>query len=113
MDKYARVFADFRVDELEIYGEGEEGPPGTIRLARVSFGEHALIVIDSPPVHAFDFTPSVSLFVDFDDPPALERAFEQLSEDGKVLMPLGAYGFSQRFGWLSDAFGVSWQLNLP
>ena len=31
----------------------------------------------------------------------------------KVLMPLDNYGFSKRFGWLQDRFGVSWQLNLP
>lgn len=32
---------------------------------------------------------------------------------GKVLMPLGEYGFSRRFGWVNDRFGVSWQINLP
>jgi len=35
-----------------------------------------------------------------------------LAEGGRVLMPLNNYGFSQRFGWLADRFGVSWQLNL-
>ena len=32
---------------------------------------------------------------------------------GQVLMPLDNYGFSARFGWVADRFGVSWQLNLP
>jgi len=38
-------------------------------------------------------------------------AFGILSDEGRVFMPLGNYDFSQRFGWLSDRFGVSWQLN--
>jgi uncharacterized glyoxalase superfamily protein PhnB len=50
--------------------------------------------------------------VDFDSVEDLERAFEALSAGGKVMMPLGDYGFSKRFGWVSDRFGVSWQLNV-
>jgi predicted 3-demethylubiquinone-9 3-methyltransferase (glyoxalase superfamily) len=42
----------------------------------------------------------------------LERVFAILSEGGEVLMPLDNYGFSQKFGWVNDRFGVSWQLNL-
>lgn len=39
--------------------------------------------------------------------------FEKLIIDGQALMPLDDYGFSKKFGWLNDRFGVSWQLNLP
>ena len=69
--------------------------------------------IDSFVEHAFTFTPSMSLFVDCDDRAQLDRAFERLSEQGKVLMPPAAYGFSTWFAWVQDRFGVSWQLNLP
>jgi uncharacterized glyoxalase superfamily protein PhnB len=42
----------------------------------------------------------------------LERVFGILADGGKVHMPLDNYGFSRRFGWVDDRFGVSWQLNL-
>ncbi len=42
----------------------------------------------------------------------LYRAFVALSAGGGVLMPPGNYGFSRKFAWLNDRFGVSWQLNL-
>ena len=35
-----------------------------------------------------------------------------ISDYGNVLMPLDNYGFSERFGWLQDKYGLSWQLNL-
>jgi predicted 3-demethylubiquinone-9 3-methyltransferase (glyoxalase superfamily) len=66
---------------------------------------------DSPIKHGFTFTPSNSTFVEFDSVAELERVFGLLSEGGQVLMPLGNYGFSERFGWVNDRFGVSWQLN--
>ena len=69
-----------------------------------------VMCIDSPVKHAFTFTPSMSLFVDLDDETQIEPLFETLSTDGAVLMPLAD---SRRFGWVSDRFGVSWQLNLP
>jgi predicted 3-demethylubiquinone-9 3-methyltransferase (glyoxalase superfamily) len=53
------------------------------------------------------------LFVDCEDEAELDRVYEQLSAGGGVLMPLGSYGFSRKFGWVNDRFGLSWQLNLP
>ena len=54
----------------------------------------------------------MSLFVECESEAELDAAFERLSHDGQVFMPLDDYGFSKKFGWLQDRFGVSWQLNL-
>lgn len=65
-----------------------------------------------------DFTPnpSISFFINFDpshDKDArkhMDEVWEKLSENGKVLMPLDAYPFSERYGWIQDKYGISWQL---
>jgi predicted 3-demethylubiquinone-9 3-methyltransferase (glyoxalase superfamily) len=68
---------------------------------------------DSFITHGFDFTPSFSFFLDCADDAEIERLFTTLGEGGQVLMPLDNYGWSRKFGWVSDRFGISWQVNLP
>jgi len=109
---YQSEFDEFKIQELLKYGDSDGEMAGKIKIARVKFADHDLIIIDSPPVHDFTFTPAMSLFIDFEDTADLNRAFEALSRNGKVFMPLDNYGFSPRFGWVQDRFGVSWQLNL-
>lgn len=109
---YRSVFDEFVVKSVEKHPDSDADMAGRIKVARVEFAGHDLVVIDSPPVHRFTFTPAMSLFVDFADADRLDRAFNALSADGAVFMPLDDYGFSPRFGWLQDRFGVSWQLNL-
>ena len=87
-------------------------PDGTVAMARLSIGGLEILANDSPPVHDFDFTPSTSTFVTVDSAEEVDRLTAALGEDGKVLMPANDYGFSQRFGWAQDRFGVSWQINL-
>jgi predicted 3-demethylubiquinone-9 3-methyltransferase (glyoxalase superfamily) len=41
-----------------------------------------------------------------------EFLFGRLSVGGKIFMPLDTYPFSEKFGWVADKYGVSWQLNL-
>jgi predicted 3-demethylubiquinone-9 3-methyltransferase (glyoxalase superfamily) len=112
MKLYQTVFPNFLVVSTENYGTDAGDAAGWIKTANVDFAGHPIMIIDSPAPHAFDFTPSMSLFVDFDTSAALDAAFAALSSPGKVMMPLGNYGFSERFGWVADKFGVSWQLNL-
>jgi predicted 3-demethylubiquinone-9 3-methyltransferase (glyoxalase superfamily) len=54
--------------------------------------------------------PSVSFMVHLNDVDQLDRLWQQLSDQGQVMMPLDAYPWSERFGFLQDRFGVSWQL---
>ena len=69
--------------------------------------------IDSNVKHPFSFTPSFSIFVTCNTEEELDKLYQKLNESGQALMPLGNYGFSKKFGWVNDRFGVSWQLNLP
>ena len=113
LDLYASIFPGFKTLAREDYGADDMGPAGTIKLATIEFNGAILQVIDSPIPHAFDFSPSMSLFVDCDSEDELTRVFTTLSDGGEVMMPLDNYGFSQRFGWCKDRFGLSWQINLP
>ena len=112
LDLYFATFPDSRMVRVERYSEGEPGPVGTIKVAVFTLCGREYMCSDSPIEHNFSFTPSFSTFVEFDSLEDLERAFAVLSEGGEVLMPLDNYGFSQKFGWVNDRFGVSWQLNL-
>jgi predicted 3-demethylubiquinone-9 3-methyltransferase (glyoxalase superfamily) len=112
LDLYFATFPDSRMVRVERYVEGDPSPAGTIKVAVFTLCGREFMCSDSPIKHDFSFTPASSTFVDFDSEEELDRAFGVLSEGGQVLMPLNNYGFSQRFGWLNDRFGVSWQLNL-
>ncbi|SEM23559.1 Glyoxalase superfamily enzyme, possibly 3-demethylubiquinone-9 3-methyltransferase [Pseudoxanthomonas sp. GM95] len=112
MTLYVSLFADSRIEEITRYGAQGPGKEGSVVRARFTVAGQALACIDSPAKHAFGFTPSMSLFVECQDAEELERAWAALIEGGTAMMPLDNYGFSQRFGWLADRFGVSWQLNL-
>lgn len=56
------------------------------------------------------FTPATSFFVSCETPEEIDRLWQKLTEGGSVLMPLGQYPFSEKYGWLQDKYGVSWQL---
>ncbi len=113
MNLYVSLFSGSEITRIERYGPGEQGAEGTVKRADFTLCGQRLMCIDSPVKHGFTFTPSMSIFVDCENETELDEVFNRLSEGGKVLMPLGNYGFSAKFGWLCDRFGVSWQLNLP
>ncbi len=91
----------------------DKKPDGTVAMARLAIAGLEIMANDSPPVHDFDFTPSASTFLTVDSPVEVDALAAALGDGGRMLMPPNAYGFSQRFGWVQDRFGVSWQINLP
>lgn len=110
---YVSAIPDSRVVELRRYGPEGPGPDGTVMLGRALLGGMEVLFSDSFVKHAFSFTPSLSLFVTCQSDVEIEQLTASLGEGGQTLMPLGEYGFSRRFAWVNDRFGVSWQLNLP
>ncbi|MCX4696263.1 VOC family protein [Streptomyces sp. NBC_01408] len=113
MTFYTSLFEDSEIVDISRYGPEGPGPEGTVLHATFALAGQRFMCIDSHVKHEFGFTPAVSLFVQCESEAELDRLYGALAEQGTELMPLGSYGFSPKFGWVNDRFGVSWQLNLP
>jgi predicted 3-demethylubiquinone-9 3-methyltransferase (glyoxalase superfamily) len=91
-------------------------PTGDCDIVSFEIGGHSFMAINAGPL--FKFNPSISLIVNFDpskDQDArarLDATWAKLSQGGTALMPLDKYPFSERYGWIQDKFGLSWQLLL-
>jgi predicted 3-demethylubiquinone-9 3-methyltransferase (glyoxalase superfamily) len=110
---YCTVFPDSKIDHI---GEVRDTPSGDCDVVSFRLGGQPFMAISAGPL--FRFTPAVSFIVNYDPArdkaarSALDAAWEKLVEGGEVLMPLDAYPFSTRYGWVQDRFGLSWQLIL-
>ena len=112
MNFYISLFDNSEIVNITRYGANEAGKEGTVMHAIFSLNGQEYMCIDSYAKHEFTFTPAMSLYVTCNTEEEIDKVFEKLSERGKILMPLGAYPFSERFGWVNDRYGVSWQLAL-
>lgn len=111
LDFYRSVFDDYALISLTEF-EQPELLRGTVMLAEFSVKGLTIKCSDSSIDHAFDFTPSISFFIDCQDEAELRRVAAHLSDGGQVYMPIDNYGFSRLFAWVGDPFGITWQLNL-
>lgn len=109
---YTSLFSDSEVLSIERYGAGENEPEGAVKIARFTLNGTLFMAMDSHLGHKFSFTPSVSMYVECESEREIDEVFGALADGGAELMPLDNYGFSKKFGWLNDRYGVSWQLNL-
>jgi len=112
MNFYTSVFPDAEIEKIQRYGAGEGGAEGTVMRAVFRLQNQRFMCIDSPPMHDFGFTPSFSILVECPSVEEVDRIYALLSDGGSVMMPLSEYPFSDRFAWIGDRFGVSWQLSV-
>jgi predicted 3-demethylubiquinone-9 3-methyltransferase (glyoxalase superfamily) len=112
MTLYRSLFKDSEILNITRYGKNEAGAEGTVQHATFTLNGQEFMCIDSNLKHGFTFTPSMSLYVRCNTEDEIDSLFAKLSEGGGVMMPLQEYPFSNKFGWLADRFGVSWQLSL-
>lgn len=114
---YTRVFPDARLIDTKFYPRDgledfQKDLAGDVLYIDFEVRGYRLIAINAGP----DVTvnPSISLMLNFgaDEREALDTLWAHLAEGGKELMGLDDYGFSSRYGWVQDRYGISWQLVL-
>lgn len=85
-----------------------ETPSGDADVVSLELAGQPFAMISAGPL--FKFNPSVSFLVGCDTKEEVDALWTALSKGGKALMELGAYPFSERYGWVEDRFGLSWQI---
>jgi predicted 3-demethylubiquinone-9 3-methyltransferase (glyoxalase superfamily) len=113
-DKDAKEAADFYVST---FGKGskvislsmlDNTPSGSVDIVSFELLGRQFQAISAGPL--FKFNPSLSFHVLCKSKGEVDAIWEKLSEGGTVLMELGAYPFSERYGWIQDRYGLSWQI---
>ncbi len=95
---YLSIFITGRIVTTSRYGEGGPGPAGAVMTILFEIEGQRFLALNGGP--HFTFTPAISLIVACADQAEVDRLWEQLGTDGKP----------GRCGWLTDKFGVSWQI---
>jgi len=104
---YVSSIADSKIKSVRtIHGT----PSGDCDIVSFELAGQPFMTISAGPL--FRFNPSVSFLVNCKTVAEVDALWQKLSAGGKVHLPLGAYPFSERYGWTEDRYGLSWQLML-
>ena len=113
-DKEAKEAAEFYVSvfaknsSIKNVTTLHDTPSGTVDVVSFQLAGQDFEAISAGPL--FKFNPSISFSVALKTKEEVDELWNKLSPGGKVLMELGSYPFSERYGWLQDKFGLSWQI---
>ncbi len=109
---YASVFPDAKIISHTVM---RNTPSGDCDVMKFEIMGYTFMSISAGPY--FMINPSISFMVTFDEAiyenarTLIDSAWEKLVDGGKIMMELDTYPFSERYGWVEDKFGVSWQLS--
>jgi predicted 3-demethylubiquinone-9 3-methyltransferase (glyoxalase superfamily) len=95
---YTSIFDNAKVLSTTKYGEAGPGEPGSLMSASFELDGQEFYALNGGP--SFTFSQGISLFVDCETQDEVDRYWEKLSEGGEP----------GPCGWLTDRFGVSWQV---
>ncbi len=111
---YQATFPNFEVLRTDYYSDaGKEihgHNAGDVLTVSFAIGGYEFMALNGG--QAFTPNPSISFFYYAETTDELDAVARQLMDGGNILMELGVYPFSEYYGWVSDRFGVSWQLTL-
>jgi predicted 3-demethylubiquinone-9 3-methyltransferase (glyoxalase superfamily) len=102
---YTSVFDDSKVTDVTSL---HDTPSGDAEMVSFELAGYPFMAISAGPL--FRFNPSISFHVKCKSVEEVDRIWDALSVGGTVLMKLDAYPFSQRYGWIQDKYGLSWQV---
>lgn len=111
---YTSLFPESKVGDISRFGkEGYEihnQPEGTVMVVNFSLAGQKFEAINGGPL--FKFNPSISYFVVCETEAEADELWNKLSDGGKILVPYQKYEWSEKYGWISDRYGLSWQVGL-
>jgi predicted 3-demethylubiquinone-9 3-methyltransferase (glyoxalase superfamily) len=111
---YAGLFGNSKIGAMARYGnEFQEitgKPPGSVMTVEFDLAGFRFIALNGGP--QFRFTPAISFFVICESESEVDELWKEMTTGGVVLMELDTYDWSDKYGWVQDRFGLSWQLSL-
>jgi predicted 3-demethylubiquinone-9 3-methyltransferase (glyoxalase superfamily) len=111
---YVSLFRNSKAGNLTRYEEASAKvsgrPEESVMTIEFQLEGQDFIALNGGP--EFTFSPAVSFFVSCETPEEIDKLWQKLSTGGTVLMELDKYPFSEKYGWLQDRYGVSWQFIL-
>jgi predicted 3-demethylubiquinone-9 3-methyltransferase (glyoxalase superfamily) len=104
---YTTLFPNSKVNHIT---KITDTPSGDCDIVMFTLSGQDFMAISAGPY--FKLNPSISLFVVFDNEQEIEAVWNKLIDGGKALMPYDTYPWAEKYGWLQDKYGLSWQLSM-